>query len=469
MILEIVLTVIALLLLLAIYLLVLVLRRSQPVDLRPLESGLESQAQQLLGELQRGESRLKQELDAGRESGQRGARDLREELGRRIKEEANTQIKTLAALSEAQKQQLDVFRTQLERLTETNEKKLDGLRAVVETRLKDLQEDNGRKLDQMRRTVDEQLQGTLEKKLGESFKSVQQSMDHMNRSVGEMQTLAAGVGDLKRVLTNVKTRGIWGEIQLGSLLEQVLTESQYQKSAQTKPTSPERVDFVIRLPGKDDSQEVLLPIDAKFPQEDYLRLVDASEKGDPALIEAASRDLEYQIREEARSIKDKYLNPPLTTDFAIMYLPTEGLYAEVIRRPGLAQQLQSNFRVVLAGPTTLNALLNALQMGFQTLAIQKRSGEVWALLEAIKTEFGKFGGVLLKVKEKLDQASRTLDSDVQVRTRAIERKLRGVKELTGTATPELLLEPLGIDSDGLDSEDGDSEGLGAPAARGEGE
>lgn len=318
---------------------------------------------------------------------------------------------------------------QLAQLTEANSQRMNELRGAVEQKLKDLQADNAAKLEAMRQTVDEKLHATLEQRLGESFKHVAERLEQVHRGLGEMQTLAAGVGDLKRVLTNVKTRGTWGEVQLQGLLEQLFTPEQYAKNVATVPGSAERVEFALRLPGREAKDApVWLPIDAKFPREDYERLIEAQEQADPAAAETAARDLERRVRDEARTIRSKYLAPPHTTDFAVLFLPTEGLYAEVLRRPGLADTLQRECRVVIAGPTTLTALLNSLQMGFRTLAIEKRSSEVWQLLGAVKTEFGKFGDVLDKVKEKLDQASKTIDS-AGVRTRAIERRLRGVEAL----------------------------------------
>jgi len=295
--------------------------------------------------------------------------------------------------------------------------------------LAQLQAENSRKLDEMRTTVDEKLQGTLEKRLGESFKQVGERLEAVHRGLGEMQQLATGVGDLKRVLTNVKSRGTWGEIQLGALLEHVLAPDQYGHNVAPRPGSAERVEYAVRLPGLDDaSGPVWLPIDAKFPQEDYQRLVEAQERGDPAAAEEAGKALETRIKQEARRIRDKYVHPPDTTDFAVLFLPTEGLYAETLRRPGLAEWLQRECRVTPAGPTTLSALLNSLQMGFRTLAIQKRSGEVWKLLGAVRTQFGQFHGLLEKVEKKLEEASKTV-GDARGKTRHIEKRLGRVDQL----------------------------------------
>lgn len=326
---------------------------------------------------------------------------------------------------------------QLGTLTESNAQRMQELRGTLESRLKDLQTENASKLDEMRRTVDEKLHATLEQRLGESFKLVSERLEQVHRGLGEMQTLASGVGDLKRVLTNVKTRGIFGEVQLAALLDQVLTPEQYASNIVTKPGSNDRVEFAVRLPGRGDERPVLLPIDAKFPREDYERLLDAQERADRTAADAAAAALEQRLRGEARSISQKYLSPPDTTDFAILFLPTEGLYAEVLRRPGLMEALQREHRVTVAGPTNLLAFLNSLQMGFRTLTIEKRSSEVWQVLAAVKNEFGKFGEVLDKVKKKLDEASSQIDQ-TGVRTRAISRHLRQVQELPGAEAQQLL-------------------------------
>jgi DNA recombination protein RmuC len=289
----------------------------------------------------------------------------------------------------------------------------------------------------MRNTVDEKLHATLEQRLGESFKLVSDRLEQVHRGLGEMQTLAAGVGDLKKVLTNVKTRGTWGEVQLAALLEQVLTAEQYAENVATRPKSNDRVEFAIRLPGREDGEPVWLPIDAKFPIEDYQKLLEAQERADPAAVEVAARALETRLKNEARTIREKYVEPPHTTDFAILYLPIEGLYAEVLRRPGLAEALQRDWRVSIAGPTTLAAMLNSLQMGFRTLAIEQRSSEVWAVLGAVKSEFGKFGEALSHTKKKLQEASNSIDK-AEVRTRAVTRKLKEVEALPAVESAALL-------------------------------
>jgi len=323
-------------------------------------------------------------------------------------------------------------------------KSLEGVRAIVDVRLKELQQDNAKQIDKMRATVDEKLQGTLEKRLGESFKLVSDRLEQVHKGLGAMQQLASDVGGLQKVLSNVKMRGGWGEVQLGSLLEQVLTADQFARNVKTRDESAERVEFAIKLPGDENGAPVWLPVDAKFPTEDYQRLLAAQDKGDVVGIDDAMKSLETQLKKSAKDICQKYINPPRTTDFALMFLPTEGLYAEAIRRVGLVEQVQRDCRVIFAGPTTLAALLNSLQMGFRTLAIQKRSSEVWNLLAAVKTEFGKFGEALSAVKDKLDQAARHVDT-VAVRSRAITKKLRDVEELP--SNPQPLLKDLLGDSD----------------------
>ena len=364
-------------------------------------------------------------------------------LSQRLIEEARRGREELAAtlrqLGEQQKQQLSA-------LTADNEKRLGEVRSTLETKLSAIQQDNASKLEQMRATVDEKLQATLETRLGQSFKLVSERLEAVQRGLGEMQSLASGVGDLKRVLSNVKTRGILGEMQLAALLEQMLTPEQYAANVATVPGSDERVEFAIRLPGGDRDEQVWLPVDAKFPREDYERLLDAQQLADVEAVERAATALERRIREEAKSIRGKYIAPPNTTDFAILFLPTEGLYAEIIRRPGLFDSLQREQRVIVAGPTTLSAILNSLQMGFRTLAIQKRSSEVWQLLGAVKSEFGKFGDVLKMVRKKLDEASKHIDNTA-VRTRAIERKLRDVETMPGEQAQQLLGESLNNDEE----------------------
>ena len=362
-------------------------------------------------------------------------------------------------LERAQEREEKVFRDELARNREENANaaksqreeltaSLESVRGIVDLRLQELQKDNAQQIERMRATVDEKLQGTLEKRLGESFKLVSERLEKVHQGLGAMQQLASDVGGLQRVLTNVKTRGGWGEVQLGTLLEQLLTPEQFDRNVQTRNESGERVDYAIKLPGEGNGAALWLPIDAKFPMEDYQRLITAQESGDSTLTDGAMKDLETQLRKSAKDICAKYINPPKTTDFALMFLPTEGLYAEAIRRVGLVEQVQRDCRVVFAGPTTLAALLNSLQMGFRTLAIQKRSSEVWNLLAGVKTEFAKFGDSLSKVKNKLDQAASDMDK-VAVRSRAITKKLRDVEELPSNPQP-LLPELLQAEEDEME-------------------
>lgn len=390
--------------------------------------------------LDRCERSLRDEIARNREETTLVARQGRDETTSSLKSFGDSLQANMANIAGLQKDQLEAFTVRLGRLTESNENRLDALRTAIDGKLKQIQEDNAKQLEQMRATVDEKLQGTLEKRLGESFKQVSERLEQVHKGLGEMQTLATGVGDLKRVLTNVKTRGVWGEIQLETLLEQILTPDQFERNVRTKENSLEVVEFAVKLPGRgeQDGREIVwLPIDAKFPMEDYQRLVDAQEISDVAVAEQAGKMMSATIKNCAKSICEKYLNPPATTDFGIMFLPTEGLYAEVIRRTWLVETLQRECRVIVAGPTTLAALLNSLQMGFRTLAIQKRSSEVWKLLGAVKTEFGKFGTTLDGVKKKLDQAANTMD-DAAKRSRAIERRLRNVEELPSDEAGVLL-------------------------------
>jgi DNA recombination protein RmuC len=360
---------------------------------------------------------------------------------------------------EAQDTALRAFGTEmaarLQALSDGNRQQLAEVREGVQSRLVALQEGNERKLEQMRATVDEKLHATLEQRLGESFRQVAERLEQVHKGLGEMQGLARDVGSLNRVLTNVKTRGIFGEVQLAALLEQVFTPEQYGANVETVPGSGARVEFAVRLPGRGDAgSPVWLPIDAKFPREDYERLLDAQDRADPAAVEAASRALETRLNTEARTIREKYLAAPHTTDFAILFLPTESLYAEALRRPGLVQALQREHRVALTGPTTLLATLSSLQMGFRTLALEKRSAEVWQVLGAVKTEFAKFGEVLAKTRKKLTEAASTIDA-AEVRTRAMTRQLRAVEALPDTQAAALLP---GLGDAGASAEDSDGSG-----------
>ncbi|HVZ81183.1 MAG TPA: DNA recombination protein RmuC [bacterium] len=375
---------------------------------RELEKGLGSLAR----DLERLEKVLKDEMARGREETGNRERAARDEMGQ-----------------------------QFQNIVRVNEEKLESIRLTLERLLNGLQEENAKKLDEMRMVVDEKLQSTLEKRLTESFRQVSDRLERVHQGLGEMQSLASSVGDLKAVLTNVKTRGTWGEVQLEALLSQVLSPAQYAKNVQTKKDSGDRVEFAIRLPGRgEQDDEVLLPIDAKFPVEDHQRLMAALEKGDGAQAEEMAKNLVNRLKSEARAIKEKYLDPPATTDFGILFLPTEGLYAEVLRQPGLVEELQRDHRIVVTGPTTLTAILNSLQLGFRTLAIEKRTSEVWALLGTVKKEFGLFAGILEKTQKKLQEASHTIE-DAAKKTRTIERKLKGVEGIQGNGSEALEEEP----------------------------
>lgn len=347
------------------------------------------------------QSELRNEFREGRSESRAAGKELREEIAQQIRA-----------------------------LSESNNAAIDKIRMTFDARVRELQEGNEKKLDEMRRTVDEKLHDTLEKRLGESFKLVSDRLDAVHKGLGEMQTLASGVGDLKRVLTNVKARGTWAEVQLGALLEQVLTLDQYEKNVAVRTGSSERVEFAIRLPGRKDEpgSHVWLPIDSKFPQEDYLRVQEAADRADVAAVQGAADALARTVRAAAREISDKYVHPPSTTDFGIMFLATEGLYAEVLRQSALVDELQRKYRVMIAGPTTLIAMLSSLRMGFQTLAIEQRASEVWKVLGAVKSEFSKFGDVLDKVNKHLESAQATLEQTGR-RSRAIEKRLRSVEEL----------------------------------------
>ncbi len=364
---------------------------------------------------------------------------LREEMKQNREEMTNTLVRLMGETRKDQNERQESIGKRIGELTDSNEKALGSMRDKVEERLKDIQDSNEKKLEKMRETVDEKLQKTLENRIGESFKRVSEHLEAVNKGLGEMQNLAIGVGDLKKVLSNVKTRGTWGEIQLGNILEQIMPHNQYGTNVATRPGSSERVEYAIKLPGPEDDPDacIWLPIDSKFPQEDYLRLVDASEAGDADAVNQAATALKNSVLSSAKDIRDKYIDPPNTTDFAIMFLPTEGLYAEVLRQSGVVEQLQQDMRVVVAGPTTLSAILSSLRMGFRTLAIEKRSSEVWKVLRAVKTEFEKFGNLLIKLDNQLDTAKRTIEK-TGVRTRAIERSLKEVEKLPEVDSKKLL-------------------------------
>jgi DNA recombination protein RmuC len=439
----------------------LVLRRADPAPLQRLREELQSS---LRGDVQLLERALRDEVA-------RSATGTRTELAQTLASLQQTLLAQQGDVARTQNEQIDSFRTQLaatqqnladtlgrsgeqqalslkrfsetlieqlRALSQSNDQRMAEVRTTVEQKLTAIQLDNEKKLEQVRATVDEKLHATLEQRLGESFKQVADRLEQVHRGLGEMQVLAKDVGSLNRVLTNVKTRGIFGEVQLAGLLEQVFTPEQYGVNVETVPGSGARVEFAIKLPGRrDDGAPLWLPIDAKFPREDYERLLDAQERADAPGAEAAGKAIEQRLRMEAKTIREKYVAPPHTTEFAILFVPTEGLYAEALRRPGLMESLQREYRVTLAGPTTLLATLSSLQMGFRTLALEKRSAEVWEVLGAVKTEFGKFGEVLAKTKKKLDEASSTIDL-AQTRTNVMTRRLKSVEALSEQRTQVLL-------------------------------
>ena len=412
---------------------------AQAVRFEQLERGQERSERMLRDEL----ARLRDEL-------QGAARDDRAELRASLTQLSEGVRATLDDAARLQREQLELFGGQIAHLSGNNQQQFQVLRETVERRLQLVQEDNTRQLGEMRSIVEEKLQGALEKRLGESFSQVSQQLEQVYKGLGEMQTLALGVGDLKRVLSNVKARGGWGEVMLANLLADTLTPDQYEQNVKTREGSRDLVEFVIKLPGRSPYDEpVLLPVDSKFPLEDYERLVRAVEAGDLTGAEEAGKALEQRVKVFAKDIRDKYLDPPRTTDFGIMFIPSEGLFAEIVRRATLVEALRREQQVVIAGPTTFAALLNSLQMGFRTLAVEKRSGEVWRLLGAVKTEFGRFGTVLDAVKKKLDEAGNTIDKASQ-RTRVIERKLKQVEVVSTSEAQQLLPEDEGAPSETTD-------------------
>ena len=413
-------------LLLIVVLLQLVQLRRRPVDWSPLAAKLEA----LLDAQERTDRSLRDEMGRARSEARASSQEERTELARTLASFSDSVQARLADSAKIQNDQLESFSRQLGLLTAANEKKLEDIRGIIDEKLKQIQEDNARQLDRMRQTVDEKLQGTLEARLGESFRQVSERLEQVHRGLGDMRSLAAGVGDLKKVLTNVKSRGTWGEVQLGALLEEILSPDQYLKNVRIREEGGDFVEFAIRLPGQGDcpSDAVLIPVDAKFPVEDYVRLTEAQDRGDAPAAEDAARQLDASIKKAAKDIAQKYLAPPKTTDFGIMFLPSEGLYAEVIRRFALVSALQRDFRIVISGPSTFAAFLNSLQMGFRALAIQKRSGEVWKVLGEVKTAFSRFGDTLDSVRKKLDAAASSVD-DAQKKTRTLAGKLRSVEAL----------------------------------------
>ena len=453
----------AILIVLAIINIVIVLRKKT-------DSGIDDVKTQLIKintDLLRIDPLLRDEFARSREENQKASKDNREELTNSFKVLGDNLSKTVTDLSNAQKNQFEVFNNfqkqkfedfvnRQENIKKETENKLKEIRETVEGKLKNLQEDNNKQLEAMRKTVDEKLQETVEKRFNESFKLISERLEQGHKGLGEMQSLATGVGDLKKVLTNVKTRGNLGEIQLGAILEQILSPEQYEQNAATKDGSQERVEYVIKLPNKsNDDKSLLLPIDSKFPNEDYQRLLEAYDNTsnlNPKDIEIISKQFENSVKKNAKDIREKYINPPVTTDFAIMFVPTEGLYAEILRRTGLFETLQRDFKITVVGPANLVAFLSSLQMGFKTLAIEKRSSEVWEILGAVKTEFGNFGNVLEKTKKKLQEAANVIDK-AGIRSRAIERKLRTVEKLPQEQSIELLGEAIEIEEDNSLMED----------------
>lgn len=429
----------------------------QGLELR-LDTFMKSQNEQLNAmrqEASDGRARLDETLRANNEAFANVQTRRLGETNQAMTDLAERMQKAHATAGEVQGKALDAIAVRIQALTEANDKKQDAIRETLTVNLEQLRKDNEAKLEQMRATVDEKLQSTLEARLGESFKLVSDRLELVHKGLGEMQTLATGVGDLKRVLTNVKSRGGWGEVQLEMLLGDMLTAEQFDKNVRIRPDSGEIVEFAVRLPGKRDDVPLYLPIDAKFPHEDYERLLKAQEAGIADEIERAGLALERAVRTQAKLICDKYVHPPYSTDFAIMYLPTEGLFAEIIRRPGLSNDLQTKHRIMLTGPTTLAALLSSLQMGFRTLAIEKRSSEVWQVLGAAKAEFGKYGQVWDKLAKQLETAQKTV-IEAGVRSRAVERTLRDVETLEVPVTTDLLSGIAGADNE-QDDEDGTGE------------
>ena len=385
---------------------------------------------------------VREELRTGRSESAQAARDLREEVAATLNKTTESVTKTIDQLGSRQKEQLVEVTSQVKQLTDESRSRIEGLRSTISEQLTEIRNENEKKLEEMRKTVDEKLQGTLERRFNESFKVVGDQLEAVYKGLGEMKNLATGVGDLKNVLTNVKVRGTWAEYQLEAILQQILTPDQYERNVATKSDSSDHVEFAIRLPGPSNSPEspVWLPIDAKFPQEDYIRLMEASRSGDVEGIEQSTKELIRSVTASAKTITEKYVDPPHTTDFAVMYLPTEGLYAEVVRQPGLIEEFQTKYRVTVAGPTTMGALLNSLRLGFRTLVIEQRASEVWQVLASVKSEFEKFGDALDKVKKRLLSASDAIEQ-TDVRTRAMERKLRGVEQLPSGQADELLSPP----------------------------
>lgn len=404
------------------------------------DSSIESKLTPIIeGQFEKNTKVLKEEMSLNRKEIADSERRLREEIINLFKGFGDSLDKRMTDSLNTQNKNFEAFSLKLTELTDKNDNKMEKIREVVESKLESIQKDNTEKLESMRATVDEKLHATLEKRFGESFKLVSDRLDLVHKGLGEMQTIATGVGDLKKVLNNVKTRGTWGEAQLGNLIDEIFTPDQYEKNVRTKKNSKDNVEFAIKLPGIEDGKYVLLPIDAKFPLEDYQKLIEAQDQGDISSSEEFGKLLENRIKAEAKDIRDKYIDVPNTTDFGILFVPTESLYAEILRRPGLYELLRRDYKVIITGPTTIQVILNSLQVGFRTLNIQKRSSEVWTVLSTIKSEFGKFGDLLEKTHKKIQEAGNVME-DAITKTRNIEKKLNKVQDLPAVETIELIEE-----------------------------
>jgi DNA recombination protein RmuC len=422
--------------------------------IKDLQEGTEAKLETTRGVLDRIRDTIDEKLDTVRGDLTAGLKTHSESLVTALDRTGTTQVERLDAMTRQVKDVAEGNQSALERIRSTFDTRAEELRQSLDARVKEMQEGNERKLEDMRQTVDEKLQGTLEKRLGESFKFVSDRLEMVHKGLGEMQNLATGVGDLKRIFSNVKVRGTWAEVQVAGILEQMLTPEQWSKNVNVKDGSLERVEYAIRLPGAKDETNggVWIPIDSKFPTEDYARLQTAAEAGDPVAVQSATEALLRAMRAAAKDIHEKYVNPPATTDYAIMFLATEGLYAEALREPQFAEEIQQKYRVVIAGPTTLSAIVSSLRLGFQSLVVEQRAAEVWRVLGAVKTEFGKFGGVLDKVHRQLNTVTRTIE-ETGTRTRVMERKLRGVEQMDPVESATILALP-GVSSDNLDDPDG---------------
>ncbi len=379
---------------------------------------------------------LKDEMSLNRKELADSGKGLREELSSLFKGFGDSVDKRMSEFSVVQNKNFENFSFRFTELVDKNDEKMEKIRSIVEKKLESIQKNNDEKLDLMRATVDEKLHATLEKRFSESFKIVSDNLSLIQKGLGEMQVVATGVGDLKKVLNNVKTRGTWGEAQLGNLIEEIFTPDQYEKNVKTKKTSKDNVEFAIKLPGSEDGKHIWLPIDAKFPLEDYQKLVEAQDQGNVVLVEELGKALENRIKSEAKDIRDKYIDIPNTTDFGILFVPTESLYAEILRRPGLYELLRRDYKVIITGPTTIQVILNSLNVGFKTLNIQKRSGEVWAVLATVKSEFGKFGDLLEKTHKKIQEAGNVIE-DAMTKTRTIEKKFNKINKISGPEEGEV--------------------------------